>query len=122
MKKLLPLFVTILIIFGLYSCYDNPTDNPVPNKPPETGLFLMPDSGISPQPTKLKVSWWGDDPDGNVVGFYFTWDGINWTFTTSNDSLFSLQIGAADTTYLFQVLQSITAVMEHTIMILNGME
>jgi hypothetical protein len=103
MKKLLPLFVTILIIFGLYSCYDNPTDNPVPNKPPETGLFLMPDSGISPQPTKLKVSWWGDDPDGNVVGFYFTWDGINWTFTTSNDSLFSLQIGAADTTYLFQV-------------------
>ncbi len=103
MKKLLQLFISILLIFGFYSCYDNPTNNPVANKPPQTGLSLMPDSGISPQPTKLKVSWWGDDPDGNVVGFYFTWDGINWAFTTSNDSLFSLQIGAADTTYLFQV-------------------
>ena len=103
MKKiLLPAFISILII-GFYSCYDNPTDNPVVNKPPETGLALMPDSGISPQPTILKVSWWGDDPDGNVTGFYFSWNSTNWTFTTSNDSLFALQIGAADTTYTFQV-------------------
>lgn len=103
MKKFSALLLIILITAGINSCYDNPADNPVANKPPETGLSLIPDSSISPQPTRLEVSWWGDDPDGNVVGFYFTWDGVNWSFTTSNDSLFSLQIGAADTTYLFQV-------------------
>jgi hypothetical protein len=103
MKKFLLSASFIFLIFGFYSCYDNPADNPAKNKPPETGLFLMPDSGISPQPTKLNISWWGDDPDGNVVGFYFSWDGINWSFTASNDSLFALQIGATDTTYLFQV-------------------
>jgi hypothetical protein len=103
MKKLSVFILILFTLSGLYSCYDNPTDNPAANKPPETGLSLIPDSSITPQPTKLKVSWWGDDPDGNIVGFYFTWDGNSWSFTSSNDSLFALQIGAADTTYLFQV-------------------
>ncbi len=31
------------------------------------------------------------------------WDGIDWTFTDKNEIEFSLQIGAADTTYLFRV-------------------
>ena len=103
MKKLFLLSLILSLIFGIYSCFENPTDNPVGNKPPDTGLTLIPDSSISPQPTKLRVSWWGDDPDGNVIGYYFSWDGVKWTFTISNDSLFALQIGAADTTYLFQV-------------------
>ena len=103
MKKFVLLSTVLLIIFALSSCFENPTDNPVGNKPPNTGLTLIPDSSISPQPTILKVSWWGDDPDGNVIGYYFSWDGINWSFTTANDSLFALQIGAADTTYLFRV-------------------
>lgn len=50
------------------------------------------------------MNWWGDDPDGLVVGFYFSWDGVNWGFTTRNDSVFALQIGVKDTTYLFRVI------------------
>jgi hypothetical protein len=73
------------------------------NQPPDTGLFLYPDSTISDQPSRLKVSWWGDDPDGLIVGFYFTWDGVNWSFTQSTDSLFALQIGETDTLYAFKV-------------------
>ncbi|NWG28824.1 MAG: hypothetical protein HXY48_09860 [Ignavibacteriaceae bacterium] len=87
----------------LISCYDQPTDSPVGNKPPNTGVFLYPDSSISPQPSRLRVHWWGDDPDGIIVGFYFSWDNINWSFTSANDSLFALQIGAVDTTYVFYV-------------------
>lgn len=71
--------------------------------PPVTHLFLYPDSTVSQQPSKLRMNWWGDDPDGLVIGYYFTWDGTHWTFTTKNDSSFALQIGAADTLYRFQV-------------------
>lgn len=99
-------FIFILFLLSAIltlSCYDKLTDNPVGNIPPNTYSFLYPDSTISSQPSRLKVHWSGDDPDGFVVGFYFSWDNVNWTFTLRNDSLFALQIGAVDTNYIFQV-------------------
>ncbi len=101
MIKFIPVF--LLISLYLISCKTEITDNPSENKAPDTGLFLYPDSVISSQPSKINVHWWGDDPDGIITGFYFTWDGKNWTFTKSNDSLFALQIGAKDTNYTFMV-------------------
>ncbi|MCC6548817.1 MAG: hypothetical protein IT279_01990, partial [Ignavibacteriaceae bacterium] len=93
-------FVFLLLAGG---CTEDVTEVPYVNKPPKTGLFLTPDSVISQQASRLKVNWWGDDSDGLVVGFYFTWDNTNWSFTTRKDSTFSLQIGAADTIYTFRV-------------------
>lgn len=86
-----------------FSCYEKLTDNPVGNTPPNTYSFLYPDSVISSQPSRLKVHWTGDDPDGFVIGYYFSWDNLNWTFTDKNDSTFALQIGVVDTNYLFKV-------------------
>ncbi len=101
------LFYKIFILFGftflLYSCYDTLTESPVENQPPKTFLYLMPDSTISQQQSKIRVHWWGDDPDGLVIGYFFSWDGVNWTFTTKNDSTFALQIGDSDTIYTFRV-------------------
>lgn len=98
------IFINVLLsVILTLSCYDKLTDNPVGNIPPNTYSFLYPDSTISSQPSRLKVHWSGDDPDGFVVGFYFSWDNVNWTFTLKNDSLFALQIGAVDTNYVFQV-------------------
>lgn len=103
MKKVL-LISTILFSFVfLLSCGEDFIDNPAGNNPPETSIALFPDSTIAPQPSRLKVAWWGDDSDGLIVGFYYTWDGITWTFTDENEILFSLQIGAGDTTYAFKV-------------------
>jgi hypothetical protein len=99
MKLLIVLISSIVFL----SCYDKLTDNPVGNLAPNTYSFLYPDSSISSQPSRLSVHWSGDDPDGFVIGFYFSWDGLNWTFTEQNDSLFALQIGAVDTNYIFQV-------------------
>ena len=98
-------FAFSLILFSaiFISCYDKLTDNPMGNNPPNTYSFLYPDSTISSQPSRLSVHWSGDDPDGFIVGFYFSWDNVNWTFTTNNDSLFALQIGVVDTNYIFQV-------------------
>ena len=96
------LFIAALAIL-FSSCIKNMVNNPVGNQAPHTGVFLYPDSTISRQPSKIDVHWWGDDPDGFVIGYYFSWDGKNWSFTQSNDSLFALQIGITDTNYTFQV-------------------
>ena len=98
-------FLSIIISLLALSCSDNPVDNPNSNQAPNTGLFLYPDSTIGQQLSRLEVHWWGDDPDGIILGFYFKWEGIDssWNFTTSNDSLFSLPIGTTDTTYNFSV-------------------
>lgn len=103
MNKFFTTFFSLLLILVFQSCYKNPVDNPVGNKTPHTGVFLSPDSTLSQQPSKIDVHWWGDDPDGFVIGYYFSWDGAHWTFTKSNDSLFSLKIGIKDTTYTFRV-------------------
>lgn len=102
MIRFLQLLIIILFI-GLTSCKDKVADIPIENQPPETGLFLYPDNSINSQPSKINIHWWGDDPDGLIVGFYFSFDKINWTFTNLNDSLFALQIGAKDTNYTFYV-------------------
>ncbi|HEX9252275.1 MAG TPA: hypothetical protein VF870_08535, partial [Ignavibacteriaceae bacterium] len=103
MKKVLLISTIFLSLVFLLSCGEDFIDNPSGNKPPDTSVALFPDSTIAPQPSRLKVAWWGDDPDGLIIGFYYTWDGTNWTFTDKNEILFSLQIGANDTTYLFKV-------------------
>jgi hypothetical protein len=103
MFKVLKIIFFITTSFLLSSCIKDVVDNPTGNQPPHTGVFLYPDSTISSQPSKIDVHWWGDDPDGFVIGYYFSWDNKNWTFTSANDSLFALQIGAKDTNYIFYV-------------------
>ncbi len=95
----------ILFILGLLfiqSCTELPT-GVTDNKPPNTFLSLFPDSTISPQKTRVKITWWGDDPDGLVVGFQFSFDSTNWTFTNKNDSTFQLSISGNDSTFRFWV-------------------
>lgn len=103
MAKAIKIISFISLAFLFSSCFKDMVNNPVGNQPPKTGIFLYPDSSISRQPSKIDVHWWGDDPDGFIVGYYFSWDGKHWNFTQSNDSLFALQIGVTDTNYTFQV-------------------
>ncbi len=103
MLKVLKIVFFISAAFLLSSCIKDVVDNPIGNQPPHTGVFLYPDSSISSQPSKINIHWWGDDPDGFVIGYYFTWDGKNWSFTSANDSLFALKIGIVDTNFIFQI-------------------
>lgn len=102
------LFILILLSgFLIGSCTESINDSPIGNQAPNTSVSIFPDSNavINQQKSRLRLHWWGDDPDGLVAGYYFKWEGVadNWIFTTSNDSLFSLPIGSADTTYSFKV-------------------
>lgn len=70
------------------------------NKPPRTSFTI--DEVRLPEGERLNsqisISWWGDDPDGYIVGYeiYIGDDYQNpaaqWTFTTKTDSTFVLPI------------------------------
>ncbi len=87
------------------------------NQPPETHLYLFVDqqqitqfdtvqagdttqiipktytTGIDTTPSKQIVHWWGDDPDGQVVGYYYQWDyETEPTFTTAEYDTFYVPI------------------------------
>jgi len=102
LEKLL-LIAVLPIIF--WSCTETITDNLIGNNAPDTFIFLKPDSTISQQSSRLSVHWWGDDPDGLVVGYLYKWDGLDnsWHFTTKNDSVFNLPIGTIDTGFVFKI-------------------
>lgn len=39
------------------------------------------------------LKWWGDDPDGDVVGYFYKWDvDTAWTFTQNEEKLFFVPI------------------------------
>ena len=102
MRKIL-LLLSIVGAIAFYSCTDNLVNSLIANKAPTTHLFLYPDSSISNQQSKVKLHWWADDPDGLVIGYYITWDGSHWTFTTKNDSTIAFPISGSDTVYNFKV-------------------
>jgi hypothetical protein len=107
-KTLLNIVIVVFLLLAVYSCIEQPNNPVKENKPPETNVALFPDNveNINQQKSRLEVHWWGEDPDGIILGYYFRWVGLSkqWNFTTTNDSLFSLPIGSADTTYEFEVM------------------
>jgi hypothetical protein len=100
MKRIFIIFVLSLVAL---SCDNTINEGNVQNYPPTTKIFLTPDSIISKQPSKIQLFWMGDDKDGLVVGYYISFDSLNWSFTTKNDSTFYLKIGVRDTIYKFYV-------------------
>jgi hypothetical protein len=50
--------------------------------------------------SQISISWWGDDPDGYIMGYEFrigNTDQTEWTFTTRTDSVFVLPIPPGET-------------------------
>jgi hypothetical protein len=106
MTRLLNILLFVSIFIGVYSCSD-PISNITENKPPDTHLTLFPDSIIAPGSTLKTINWWGDDPDGFVAGFYFSFDNTlpvnQWSYTTKYDSTFLLSMNGTDSTFRFYV-------------------
>ena len=93
----------LITLTAFYACHDNVVDTLNPSQPPTTKLFLDSTSVISQQPSKITMHWTGDAPAGQIVGYYFSWGDNKWSFTTRNDSTFSLPIGAVDKVFTFKV-------------------
>jgi hypothetical protein len=104
MTQMLRIFTFSLIFsFVFFSCSERHSNEPVPNTPPKTFISLFPGGDLSVTPSKQHLHWWGVDVDGLVIGFVISFDSLHWHWTTSNDSLFTLQLNRPDTSYKFYV-------------------
>lgn len=92
---------SLMFLLVLAGCDDDPVGTPHPNQRPETQLATPTVETI--QSSQIHVYWYGDDPDGLVTGYLFSWNGSEWFYTTKNDSLFSLRISSNDSSYTFAV-------------------
>lgn len=98
----------LLIATLLLSCVKEFPNKPIENQPPKTFFWLFPDSTIAEGVSRQRLHWWGEDPDGYVVGYLFGFvqgistlpspDTIAYTWTTRSDSVvrFPLRIAQAD--------------------------
>lgn len=108
----------LLILLGL-ACSKNPfdpekKDELLGNKAPETYLFLFPAVqtassgpeavGIDTTASKQTLHWWGDDSDGEVIGYYYQWDYMaDPVFTTAEYDTFYVPIRSKYDQFSFSV-------------------
>jgi hypothetical protein len=93
----------LFLVFGLSavlftsSCRTGFEGTELLNTAPESHTIV--DTIIRPGDDRLEsevlIQWWGDDPDGFIIGYEFTFDDlqapiVNWQFTEKQDSIFVL--------------------------------
>lgn len=93
--------LSLLLCFLFISCKEDAISTKNTNLRPETHISAT--NIKTAQTSQILVHWYGDDPDGLIIGFLISWDRRNWYFTTKNDSLFLLQIQSNDTNFTFSV-------------------
>ena len=93
-----------LFLFGIIgsSCETGITGDIIENQPPSTFMTV---DGIDREDSfrlssQIRISWWGNDPDGYIVGFEYAINDTSegaWSFTTRTDSTFILPITEGQT-------------------------
>jgi hypothetical protein len=101
LRKALPFIIFVIVL--LSGCSKRYPNEPVPNQPPKTYIALDPDGSLRRTVSLQHLHWWGVDPDGFVVGYYFSLDNQHWTYTRQTDSVFTFRLNRLDTTYSFFV-------------------
>jgi hypothetical protein len=112
--------ILLLLTFFWITCDTNPLHPDkdgelIGNQSPETYIFLFPASdttdsdsstyiGIATTVSKQILHWWGDDKDGQVIGYYYQWDYQDTrTWTTSEYDTFYVPIRTEYDEFTFQV-------------------
>ncbi|MDI6403024.1 hypothetical protein QLX67_13540, partial [Balneolaceae bacterium ANBcel3] len=107
-------YISIVVIFLISLLFFSSCDSGLKgtrneNIPPSTYLTmedvnLEDDNGQRRLVSQIHISWWGDDPDGYVIGYEYVitekdWEytrdtehQVEWTFTQQTDSVFVLPI------------------------------
>lgn len=54
--------------------------------------------------SRQALHWWGEDPDGNILGYWIRWNSDNdWTYTSREDSVFYVPIKRDMDVFSFEV-------------------
>jgi hypothetical protein len=97
----------VLILLVIQSCNRGFKGKTSGNQAPETHVVAdtIVRSGDNRFISQVKITWWGDDKDGYIKGYEFSFNGSQWIFTTKQDSLFTLQLpaGSDSADFKFQV-------------------
>lgn len=100
-------FKIIAVLALVIACSTERSTTPNTNQPPETHLFLrLSDSLQYPGETvSMQVlHWYGDDPDGEVVGYEWCWDDTSaWDYTVEVMDTFFVPIRVAHDTFTFYI-------------------
>lgn len=100
--------IIMLVCLISYACNKDFIGKETPNQPPQT--FCVVDTIIRTGDNRLSAlvtaNWWGDDPDGYIVRYEYTFDSIagqqsNWLSILRQDSTFLLPIPAGNDTFDF---------------------
>ncbi len=104
------LFTAFVLLFG--SCTKEFTNEPKPNVPPSTRLWLTPDTVLLETISRQHVYWYGEDPDGMVEGYLLAVgnfkpppksipspDTMTYTWVTITDTLIALPLRAIRDTF-----------------------
>lgn len=77
----------MLLVFLLAACKK---DTPRPKQPPAARFFVdtIALDTANRLPSRFVLRWYGDDPDGYVVGYELRANGGAWAFTTAQESTF----------------------------------
>lgn len=102
LKKFAILMFVGILIFS--ACFRKPVENPTANIPPETYCFISHVDTVDTVPAKVTLYWIGNDPDGEVVGYYVRVDSAQSIFTTKTTDTFTFSVAAGDT-YAFHTFQ-----------------
>ncbi|TSA51172.1 MAG: hypothetical protein D4R43_01185, partial [Sphingobacteriales bacterium] len=98
-KKFLSLLIIFSIISIFFSCKTGLKGSLKENLAPETHTIIdtIIRVGADRMNAQVQLQWWGDDADGFIKGYEFTFDSVItsstvWNFTTKQDSTFILSI------------------------------
>jgi len=83
------IFIIVMSVAAFIGCEREPATEPVLNIPPDTHIYV--EGTVDTVPARQVIHWWGNDPDGWVVGYHYNWDGSGDTvFTTLTCDTFVL--------------------------------
>jgi len=99
-------FKYLVVFLGLVwasSCNEQIADHPFGGQLPKTFLWLYPDAEVGVGVSRQRLHWWGEDPDGVVVGYLFAFEIVTSNVTTLRvpDTLRYTWVTTSDTTILF---------------------
>lgn len=92
------IFSTLLVTALFLGC--RKTGELLPNQAPDSRFMVdsINLSGDDRLNSRLRISWFGTDIDGYVEGYELSLDNLNWTYTTSQDSLFRFTLPPGEDT------------------------